>query len=64
MKLGDRQMETVKPENIGQMNKAIIVRLLKEHENLSRADLTRMLDMSFPSVSLLRKRKRVSRRRP
>ncbi|NBJ03107.1 ROK family transcriptional regulator [Lachnospiraceae bacterium] len=44
-------METGKPEVIAQMNKSAIVRLLKQHERLSRADLTRMLHMSFPSVS-------------
>lgn len=44
-------METGKPEVIAQMNKAAIIRLLKQHGRLSRADLTRMLHMSFPSVS-------------
>ncbi|MDO4344072.1 MAG: ROK family transcriptional regulator [Eubacteriales bacterium] len=44
-------METGKPELIAQMNKTVIVRLLKQYGRLSRADLTRMLNMSFPSVS-------------
>lgn len=44
-------METAKPENISQMNKIAIVRALKEYGCLSRADLTRILNMSFPSVS-------------
>ena len=44
-------METAKPENISQMNKSAIVRALKEYGQLSRADLTRILNMSFPSVS-------------
>lgn len=44
-------IESVKPENIAQMNQASIIRLLKVYGNLSRADITRMLGMSFPSVS-------------
>ena len=44
-------METGKPEVLSQINRAAIVKLLKQQGNLSRADLTRMLNMSFPSVS-------------
>lgn len=44
-------METGKPEVIGHMNKSAIIGLLKQYGSLSRADLTRMLNMSFPSVS-------------
>lgn len=45
-------MGTAKPEDISMVNKAAIIDLLKENESLSRADITRALGMSFPSVSI------------
>lgn len=44
-------MEIGKPEVMGNMNKNTILRLLRNEGPLSRADIARKLDISFPSIS-------------
>jgi predicted NBD/HSP70 family sugar kinase len=44
-------MKAGTPEFIGEMNKNLILKLLKNSGPLSRADISRMLNMSFPTVS-------------
>jgi predicted NBD/HSP70 family sugar kinase len=44
-------MKAGTPEFIGEMNKNLILKLLKNNGPLSRAEISRMLNMSFPTVS-------------
>jgi len=44
-------MKVGKPESLGEMNKNLILELLRKNGPLSRAQISRRLEMSFPSVS-------------
>lgn len=42
----------VTPKDLGEQNKRVILDCVRKHGPVSRADLARLLDMSFPTVSL------------
>jgi len=51
-KAGIKEASTAgKPQMLGEMNKILILELLRNKGALSRAQITRRLDLSFPSVS-------------
>lgn len=44
-------MKTYTPETAGEMNKRLILKTIRDYGPLSRADICRLLPLSFPSVS-------------